>query len=63
MRISVSVTVTAIVSLVSKRRFMTCLNPTAESLSAVGTKQITTGQITDGETVFAQLQAKINSYE
>lgn len=28
-----------------------------------GTEQIAMGQVTDGETVFAQLQAKINSYE
>ncbi|XHX81129.1 MAG: type II toxin-antitoxin system ParD family antitoxin [Stenomitos frigidus ULC029] len=30
---------------------------------SVGTKQIVMGQVTDGETVFAQLHAKINSYE
>jgi antitoxin ParD1/3/4 len=30
---------------------------------SVGTEQIAIGQVTDGATVFAQLHAKINSYE
>ena len=30
---------------------------------AMGNEQIDNGQVTAGETVFAQLQAKINSYE
>jgi hypothetical protein len=49
--------------LISNCRLMTCLNPTAERFSAVGTKQITTSLVTDGAMGSAQLHAKINSYE